>query len=254
MKKHITFFFFLFFTLPAISQMQTRHHMGFSFGIDPASAILILLDKDHTDNNIYEDDESGDDGSYGAFAVYYKYKPLPKWDFDAGAKLGLANYGELKYIDSDINASMKIGSNYGFFTAINYSTRNPFSKHSNNPFFSSLEIGWASAPGDLQIHNTRAKETKIIDNLGGSLYFEGKAGMKFGWENNAAGLFLAVNNMFNTRTADKELRMRGLRKLPQLGVSILFGITYEFGFKKRERKKKTETNYPDWFQPENEKY
>lgn len=254
MMKYPTLFLFLCFTLPAISQIKTRHHMGLSFGVDPASAILMLLNRDDSDNTNYEDDESEDDGSYGAFAVYYKYKPLSKWDFDAGAKLGLANYGELTYIDSDINTSMKIGSNYGFFTAINYSTRNPFSKHSNNPFFSSLEIGWASAPGDLQIHNTKTDETKIIDNLNGSIYFEGKAGMKFGWENNAAGLFLAVNNMINTRSADRELRQRGLGQLPRIGVAILFGITYEFGFRKKERKKKAETNYPDWFQPEDEKY
>jgi hypothetical protein len=35
---------------------------------------------------------------------------------------------------------------------------------------------------------------------------------------------------------------------------MLVGITYELGFRKREKKKKTETNYPDWFQPEDEKY
>ncbi len=255
--RYTTLFLFLILSFSATSQIETRHLMGFSLAADPFSVIEALLEGDEDDYDQNEDYYSDEDDA-GALAVslYYKYKPFPKWDFDAGVKFGAISYGDLKYTDSDINASMTIESNYGFFTAINYSTQNPFPKYSGNPFFSSLEIGWASAPGDLQIHNSKTNETEVIDNLGGSLYFEGKAGFKFGWENNAVGLFLAVNNMINTKSADKELRMRGYKELPRTGVVILTGITYEFGFRKKgkRKKKKTTTTYPDWFQPEEKKY
>jgi hypothetical protein len=229
--------------------------MGFSLGADPFSVVKALIegeDEDYDRNDEYYTDE--DDAGAVSLAIYYKYKPLPKWDFDAGVKLGAISYGELKYSYSDINAKMNLGSNIGLFTAVNYSTQNPFSRHSNNPFFSSLEIGWANAPGDLEIHNRESGETEILDNLGGSIYFEAKAGVKFGWENNAAGLFLAVNNMTNTKSADRELQNRGLRELPKTGVVILVGITYEFGFRKREKKEQTKITYPDWFQTEEEYY
>jgi hypothetical protein len=252
--KHILFFLFLFLSIPVFSQVETRHHMGFSIGADPLSAIRVMLesigDDDYDPNEDYYTDE--DDFGAVVLAAYYKYKPLPKWDFDAGVKMGAISYGALEYTHSDINAKMDLGFNIGFFTAVNFSTQNPFSRLSNNPFFSSLEIGWTSPPGDLEIHNRVSNETEVIDNLDGSIYFEGKAGMKFGWENNAVGLFLAVNNMTNTRSADKELRNRGYGDLPKIGVGILIGITYEFGFRKNEKRKnsKKDTTYPDWFKPE----
>jgi hypothetical protein len=81
--RHAILFLFLCLSFTAFSQIDTRNQMGFSSGIDTASAILMLPDRNDSDNEIYEEGESEENGSYGAFAIYYKYKPLPKWDFNA---------------------------------------------------------------------------------------------------------------------------------------------------------------------------
>lgn len=256
--KHLLFFLFLFLTAPVCAQITTKHHMGFSLGVDPFSLIRIFIeshDDDEYDRN--EDYYSDDEGtSSAALAVYYKYKPHKKWDFDIGTKVAVLTDFETHYRTENLQAGLEFGRTFSAFTAINYSNHNAFAKEGYTPFFAALETGWTSAPGDLTILNRQTGDTEFIDNLSGSVYFEARVGFKHGWENNAVGVFLAVNNQFNTRSADHELQQRGLRELPNTGPIILFGINYEFGFRKKERKKrrksKSEITYPDWFQPEEE--
>lgn len=258
--KHLPFLLFLFLTGPLGAQIITKHHMGFSLGADPVLIIRALLESDDDDEyDQNEDYYSDDEGtSSAALAVYYKYKPHKKWDFDIGTKFAALTDFEAHYRTENIQAGLEFGGTLSAFTAINYSTHNAFAKEGYTPFFAALETGWTSAPGELTIQNSQTGNKEVIDNLSGSIYFEVRAGFKYGWENNAAGLFLAVNNQFNTRSADHELQKRGLRELPNIGPIILIGINYEFGFRKNKRKKRrksnSETTYPDWFQPEEHNY
>lgn len=230
--------------------------MGFSIGADPLSTIRVMLESINDDDYDPNEDYDTDENDFGvvALAAYYKYKPHEKWEFDIGSKFAGISNEEFYYRNDNERVEMDMLSTLSFFGAINYSTRNAFSGQYYNPFFAALETGWTGAPGDLIIHDQQTGEAEVIDNLSGSIYFEIRAGFKFGWPNNAAGLFLAVNNQFNTRSADHELQKRGLRELPNTGPIILIGMNYEFGFRKNKREKRrksnSETIYPDWFQPE----
>ncbi|WP_010665567.1 hypothetical protein [Marinilabilia salmonicolor] len=256
--KHLPLFLFLFITVPVNAQITTKHHLGFSLGADPFLLARFYMEDD--DDNDYDNDYSSEDETTSsvALAMYYKYKPHVKWEFDIGTKVAAITDYEVHYRTENTQADMEFGGTFSAFTAINYSTHNAFAKEGYTPFFAALETGWTAAPGNLTIHNQQTGDTEVIDNLSGSVYFEVRAGFKYGWDNNAAGLFLAVNNQFNTRTADRELRARGLRELPNIGPIILVGINYEFGLRKKEkrkrRKSKSEVTYPDWFQPGEKKH
>ncbi len=254
--KNILPFIFLFFSFPAFSQIETKHHLGFSLAIDPASVISIILNENDSDNNKYKEDDDND--GFGAIAAYYKYKPHDQWDFDGGAKLAFTGYEDFEYFHSDIHARMSSQVNLGVYMSINYTTRNAFSDYSGNPFFSSLEIGWAKPQADMLINNIATNEQEKIENLKGAFYLEGKIGFKAGWENNALSFFLSANNMTFAKSANQELKVRGLKEFSEFGYAFHLGISYEFGLRRNEKARRkrarSKTVYPAWFQPEDEKY
>ena len=242
----------LFFLLPTLlfsqNEKPQKHYLGVDLGVDPFNVLKIAvesaLDSDDDDEEYYQNDEDEETFGILSLGVYYKYKPFKKVDFDLGYKINFSSIGDLTYQSNNNKYEFISVADHIFYLRPNFSFRN-IHEEGEGHISVSFEMGAMFTPGKLRLVS---EDGNLIGNekvRGSYLFYEFKAGYKYGLSNGAIGFNIAINNAPYKKATLEEIEKRGFTSNITGGPMVMLGISYEFGFernktkatqKKRERK------------------
>ncbi|MDN5290086.1 MAG: hypothetical protein PWQ06_325 [Anaerophaga sp.] len=249
-------FYFLLFYVPAqnmYSQGYARHMAGVSFGLDAISLITSLKEDDL---DYYEDDHEYEEGGTVQLGLYYKFKPLLKWDFDIGYKIAAYTLGSYEHTENDLQHSYSSKADHLAFTRVNFY---PWNAYENKLviFYTSFETGRHWSDGRLFLSDTDGRRLETENLLTRNIYFEYKIGLKAALQNNqffgALAIDMGINNIYYGRCVYDDLKSKDKPVRISGGPALIMSLRFEFNrFNKGTERKTEKINYPDWFRPVDE--